>query len=71
MEFIFRFLAFCAVVSFTNMIGLHPTIGNSKEWLKTANKLQIVSACIYAGIVIIGYLHIIGWIMYLFFFYGG
>lgn len=63
MELMFSFLFFCTIISFFNFVGLYPRI---EYGLKNANNFQVFTMCIYIGLATIGYLHIIGWILFLY-----
>jgi len=66
MEIILRLLGFCTFVSFTNMLGLYPAIEDSKKWVEEAHIIQKIVAIVYVIVISLGYLNLIGYIMYLF-----
>tara|TARA_R110001606_G_scaffold77858_2_gene179903 strand:- start:725 stop:928 length:204 start_codon:yes stop_codon:yes gene_type:complete len=64
---ILKILAFCTLISFTNLIGLYPAKDNMSEWLKDKGTMINVIVYTYVAVVLIGWLHLIGLIMYLWF----
>ena len=64
---ILKILAFCTLISFTNLIGLYPANDNMSEWLKDKGTMINVIVYTYVAVVLIGWLHLIGLIMYLWF----
>jgi hypothetical protein len=67
---ILKILMFCTFISFTNLFGLHPQFDNPSEWFDRQSKsVKVIISC-YAIIVIIGWLHLIGLLIYVFYFNG-
>ena len=65
MEIFIRLLFFCTVISVTNLFGMYPPIDDFEKWKREADILTKSLAAIYAIVVLIGYLNIVGWIFYL------
>jgi hypothetical protein len=65
---ILKILAFCTFISFTNLIGIHPQFDKPSEWLERQNNFVKIIMVSYVMIVVIGWLHLIGLIIYYWFF---
>ena len=64
---ILKILAFCTLISFTNLLGLYPAKDNITEWVKDKGLFMKILVYGYGTTVLIGWLHLIGLIMYLWF----
>jgi len=70
MDFIVRLLLFCAFVGFLNFIGISPQYDKPSEMWKSASTTKKIILGTYALLCFIGYITIIGAIIWVFFFAG-
>ena len=58
--FLIKFLAFCAIIGFLNIIGIGPSSDNPEKMRKEAGIVKSILIYTYTGICFIGDVTIIG-----------